>query len=498
MTLPSGACCFLAAVMVAMTQVVADLHILQWNPHWQCFVWNQHDCRKEAISELTRMLESMDVDFANIIEFDDAHSLPVPSAWKSLQAECGPDRVALLYNQQRWRPSRTDGTLQVGCMDYRDRPFIVQAFEALPPSNGSSAGSRRPRLPRVIVIGAHFPHSDGPGTMLEGSQVEGLRDALASVIAKAGTTKVVLVADTNEHFTTSSLAISQYLAFPAGPVLSTSLEQTCCFDNGFPKRDPFDRIIANFGHSMETDVLIEEPLPLWARQVSPSSSKKAAFHKPIRGTLTWPKPTDGEPTTTAEPPSASGSTSSSPQLTTTVATTYTATVWGVPSTSATWRRTTALRATVPSDTTAPSSSSPSTSVRPSTSSSLTSTRPAVTTVSASPSTRSTGGAHHADIPMTTTTSTTSTVTATFSDHSEAATSAEQKTSSEWRLAWWWLTFGGTATACTVLLVRLSRRCWRRRRKRAKVQLDDRDVEAAGGAREVNSTEVRSADSTNVF
>lgn len=462
MTLPSGACRFLAAVLVAMTQVVADLHILQWNPHWQCFVWNQHDCRKEAISELTRMLESMDVDFANIIEFDDAHSLPVPSAWRSLQAECGPDRVALLYNQRRWRPSSTDGTLQVGCMDYRDRPFIVQAFEAVPLSNGSGAGSRRPRLPRVIVIGAHFPHSDGPGTMLEGSQVQGLRDALASVIVKAETTKVVLVADTNEHYTTSSLAISQYLAFPTGPVLSTSLEQTCCFDNGFPKRDTFDRIIANFGHSMETDVLIEEPLPLWARQVSPSSSKKAAFHKPIRGTLTLPKPTDGEPT---EPPSAPGSASTdTTTFTATVPTDTTATSSSSPVASATPRRTTTSRATVPTGTTASSSSSPSTR------------------------------AHHADIPMTTTTSTTSTV----SNHTEAATSSEQKTSSEWWLAWWWLTLGAIATACTVLLVRLSRRCWRQRRKQAKVQLDDGDVEAAGGAREVNSTEVRSADSTNVF
>mmetsp|Transcript_156436 Transcript_156436/g.499467 ORF Transcript_156436/g.499467 Transcript_156436/m.499467 type:complete len:89 (-) Transcript_156436:27-293(-) len=36
---------------------------------------------------------------------------------------------------------------------------------------------------------------------------------------------------------------------------------------------------------METVVLIDSPLPLWAQQVDLVTQKKGAFHKPIKGIL---------------------------------------------------------------------------------------------------------------------------------------------------------------------------------------------------------------------
>eukprot|EP00932_Pfiesteria_piscicida_P014804 SRR837773.26685.p1 GENE.SRR837773.26685~~SRR837773.26685.p1 ORF type:complete len:227 (-),score=29.08 SRR837773.26685:4-651(-) len=161
-------------------------------------------------------------------------TLPVLDPWKALQTECGRDRVALLYNSDRWVPSVDAVAGRVGCMEGNDRPFIVQEFQAReePIRVGGLAASDRAPLSHLVVIGAHFPHPAGAGTALQSDQVRRLRSALDLVVAASGTKEVVLVADTNEHISTPSSLISQYLGFPAGQVLSTSLEKTCCFDNG--------------------------------------------------------------------------------------------------------------------------------------------------------------------------------------------------------------------------------------------------------------------------
>jgi len=228
------------------------------------------------------MLQDSNIDFANLIEFDDFSNLTsIPDAWAWLQTTCGRDRVALLYNASRWRIASLGGAGQVGCMISEDRPFIVQAFERIDIATKGSFDA----LDSVVVIGAHFPHPSRFNESLSDDLVLPLRLALQSVIEASATSEVVLIADTNEFTSTSSDMITSYLELPGNTTMSTSLEQTCCFDNGFSTWGAFDRIIANFGTGMETVVLMDSPLPLWAQQVNPVTQKKGAFHKPIKGIL---------------------------------------------------------------------------------------------------------------------------------------------------------------------------------------------------------------------
>jgi len=251
------------------------------------------------------MLQDSNIDFANLIEFDDFSNLTsIPDAWAWLQTTCGRDRVALLYNASRWRIASLGGAGQVGCMISEDRPFIVQAFERIDIATKGSFDA----LDSVVVIGAHFPHPSRFNESLSDDLVLPLRLALQSVIEASATSEVVLIADTNEFTSTSSDLIKSYLELPGNITMSTSLEQTCCFDNGFPTWDAYDRIIANFGSGMETVVLMDSPLPLWAQQVNPVTQKKGAFHKPIKGILKIAEGHTGPAVTTSSTSSTSATT----------------------------------------------------------------------------------------------------------------------------------------------------------------------------------------------
>lgn len=259
--------------LLASGRAFPDLQLLQWNPHWQCFAWNTNNCTAEASRVLPELLLETDIDFANIIEFD--ADLPLPESWSSIRSNrsCGKDIVDLVYNHVRWQPS---GEVVSDCMERSplDRPFVVQQFKN---TNTSE---------EVIVIGAHFPH---PASYVFSTMNEAqvLRDALQVYLRKTSVERVLLIADTNELVNVSSARIMRYLGVPEGPIVSTSLERTCCFDNGFPAPSTFDRIVANFGGHMETTVLFD-PLPYWAKEVedpNDPSSRKGAFHKAVTGTL---------------------------------------------------------------------------------------------------------------------------------------------------------------------------------------------------------------------
>lgn len=265
-------CVLLSAFAFILGSGFPDLQLLQWNPHWQCFVWNPNNCSAEAAAILPQILQDSDIDFANIIEFE-VPNFTLPSNWTGIPSNdsCGIDQVDLIYNNVRWLPS---GPSVKGCMAPKDRPFIIQQFTDTNTSEG------------VIVIGAHFPHP-ASFTLSTLKEVEVLKIALQSALSTTAVKKVVLIADTNEWRSVSSSRIMKYLEVPAGPIVSTSLETTCCFDNDFASWGAFDRIIANFGAEMVTEVLFD-PLPAWAQEfqnVSDPSSRKGAFHKAVKGTL---------------------------------------------------------------------------------------------------------------------------------------------------------------------------------------------------------------------
>lgn len=232
------------------------LNLLQWNPHWQCFVKNEKNCKENAEAALESLLAHYDVDFANIVELaDNNYSLPVPWVW--ITKDCGKDRTALIYNSSRWAPGTMEGSGAEGCMEEgRDRPFVVQQFTAKVPGQ---------LVPQVVVIGAHYPHT---------AEREALKQSLAFVLSATKVPEVILIADTNENSWVSNDNIMKDIG--QGAVTGTNLERTCCYNDNFYEAHTFDRIIANFDGVMSTTVLFDT-LPYWART--------GEFHKGILGQL---------------------------------------------------------------------------------------------------------------------------------------------------------------------------------------------------------------------
>jgi len=282
------------------------INVLQWNPHWQCFVWDEQDCKGEAERQANEWLAALDLDFANLIEFADPN-FTVPSGWTALTAHCDHDLVSLVYNDRRWRADPSPAARADGCLvasfngSAPDRPFVVQRFERLG-SNESTAVSNATvangtnvtnvtgvvNVPSsVIVIGAHFPHPVTVAGDLPDEQFAILRVPLQAMMNSTGTRDVILIADTNLAANIPSTSIATSIGMPGTDIVSTSLERTCCFDVDFrfTPEFTFDRVIANFGVDMMTKVLIEEPIPAWAQQVKGSS--KGAFHKPVQGAILW-------------------------------------------------------------------------------------------------------------------------------------------------------------------------------------------------------------------
>jgi len=157
-----------------------------------------------------------------------------------------------------------------------DRAYVVQSFQ------------HRTENMRLIVVGAHFPH----GTL--GNK---LGDSIRSVVNATGEDQILMIADTNinspdhiwclgdihHHYCKSSKDISKALELPhSDKTVSTELLKTCCRNPPFGYAFEFDRVIANFGTAMTTE-LHDDPSPTWAT---------GAFHKGISGRLLVPLSSD--------------------------------------------------------------------------------------------------------------------------------------------------------------------------------------------------------------
>lgn len=110
------------------SQDLRKLSLLQWNPHWQCVVWDMNNCVEEAGKAFTAELEKKDVDFANLIEYVNPSGI-LPREWTNVRSAptCGLDSLDLVYNHVRWAPA-DDKPAMKGCMLTKppDRPYVIQ------------------------------------------------------------------------------------------------------------------------------------------------------------------------------------------------------------------------------------------------------------------------------------------------------------------------------------------------------------------------------------
>lgn len=266
--------CFALSAALAVTPTRGDaaryqtqgsilISALQWNPHWECFEQSS-DCKANVLDLLAERL-SNGTDFANVVELETS-AMALPSGFDSISSACGRDLTTLFFNASRWKAMASPASRQKGCMVAEDRPYVVQAFEHLSDNL------------RVLVVGAHFPHRD-LGTALS--------DSIRAVGNATGIDSVLLIADTNVNrphawplcpasLCRSNVDLLRALKVPrADGTLGTDLLKTCCRNPPYGFAFEFDRIIANFGSAMSTE-LYDDPAPNWT---------VGAFHKGIIGRL---------------------------------------------------------------------------------------------------------------------------------------------------------------------------------------------------------------------
>jgi len=281
------------------------LNLLQWNPHWECFEQNLNNCKEEFANSLSSVLVQSDIDFANVVEYNDDHRR-LPVRWKAMDHKCGLDQTTLIYNSDRWRLPPEVSSGMMGCMAVKDRPFIVQQFTEAPAWGG---------VRKVIVVGAHYPHTQDRTSLIS---------ALQSVVTFSGEHSVVLLADTNVNRGVPNTKILAEIKAPAGSAISSALHATCCLNTGFREEMAYDRIIANFGFSMTSSIFLDPP-PAWAQ---------GEFHKPIKATLVDMRAMKTSTTTTTRTTHTSTATRTT-TTTTTTTTTCTPTTTSTRTTTAT-------------------------------------------------------------------------------------------------------------------------------------------------------------------
>lgn len=256
----------LSVIATATPSHEQDFQLLQWNPHWQCFLWDEHGCSANAQQTLTQLLVLGSIDFANIVELA-AKDYLLPEGFEKLEQVCGVDSTALIYNKLRWRPSADVVGGASGCMSRNDRPFVVQQFDMVEADMGDRDGNSDITVRKVVVVGAHYPHT---------RQRYYLRKALTEVVAATGVESVILLADTNEFRYVKSDHLLKDISCPGAYATSSDLMRTCCFNDGFAFMHTYDRIVANFGSITDTVMFLDD-LPDWART--------GEMHKPILATL---------------------------------------------------------------------------------------------------------------------------------------------------------------------------------------------------------------------
>lgn len=260
------------------------LRALQFSPHAECYS-KQFDkkgiCAKTVQEKVYNVLRGENhVDFASII-YSQGQVEPPADVWVKIYASCpllGPpsgDDAMLLYNSNRWL---TNGLGVMGCLggdsmnhfsdaalngtsrDELRRPYIVQAFRRRNTSFG------------VIVVVAHFPHR-----VEYARNMRKLKHAVQEMVNSSGILNVILISDTNQpQGAAKSAQILNDIGAPVtGVVRSTGLFKSCCFP-GFTITG-YDRIITNFGSSME------DVYP-WSK-ANVSSWGQRNMHLPVLGSL---------------------------------------------------------------------------------------------------------------------------------------------------------------------------------------------------------------------
>jgi len=256
----------------------SSLNLLQWNPHWQCF--KDSSCEANVHRLAVERLQAFQIDFANLIEYDMAWQPPQP--WRRILHTCGVDVVMLVYDSSRWELPDSGASGSKGCIVPRGRPYIIQQF------NGKYSSP-------VIVVGAHYDHCAPSGN---------LPASVSRTMQKTGVRQVILIADTNRYALGVSPAstdacqsqdsgicsqratcrsnidlLEELVSACNKIVIGAELQPSCCKQSHIPDSQaflfPFDRIVTNFGVSMQTRHL-DEAIPSWVTN---------SFHRAIAATL---------------------------------------------------------------------------------------------------------------------------------------------------------------------------------------------------------------------
>eukprot|EP00439_Symbiodinium_sp_Y106_P019948 s2049_g2.t1 len=174
------------------------LTMLQFNPHWECFIpANMETCGRNVFGLIDRLLQNHSTDFANIIEpwlFGSDLSGPylvllpaaeLPSSYrppKGWQMACrkggGGDTACILWRSLVWEVVQP----HTECWWGNGRACNIMTFQNVRVSDL-----------KVTVLGAHFPHGAGSGFYQD--FVGTLRWNLKK--SKNTTDKVILLADSN-------------------------------------------------------------------------------------------------------------------------------------------------------------------------------------------------------------------------------------------------------------------------------------------------------------
>lgn len=257
------------------------INMLQWNPHVECYLHHfgaRNGCKSKAFALIKDLLQggtpynfkARQFDFATIEYTGFAQALTLPKPWANLTYDCskhGPgDDITFLFNSELWTPL---GFKRSGCMGLYDRhaggyskPFVAMAFK-----------STKHEGMTVLVVGAHFNHPDhNPNPMAFGfwesdaSKTTSLKDAVSEA-ASEGITNLIVMADTNsatgmkfpwptDVMTISSTTLMTEIgAANAGNTKTTYSGDSCCWGTKPPwNHIGYDRIMANFGKHMETEM----------------------------------------------------------------------------------------------------------------------------------------------------------------------------------------------------------------------------------------------------
>jgi len=252
------------------------LTLLQFNPHWECLDPKYGGtCAPPAIAFLNLRLKSDSVDFANFVHTHSFDYSP-PDGFTPLVQTCNLDRIALLYNHDRWAATAAP---ERGCHE-EGRSWQVTPFQSV--ADGEV---------KLLVVNSHFQHIETSEGWDLKNKVSGLADKISEMRHTTGIQNVLLIADTNHKKSSRKLFEALNVL---GEIASTEplSHSTCCMDS--PYAGPYDRVIANFGTIGAAGTAYPlassfNDMPSWTCvkwQKGQVSHGCAAFHMPVLATIT--------------------------------------------------------------------------------------------------------------------------------------------------------------------------------------------------------------------